>query len=179
MEQKKLIPKRTDFAFEKKVYLLGIDENGQYVWLEEAHWDCGWYWGFGYIERYNIGRGKNPHLSTDIRSHSHYDGIIGKREKYDSEKKTWSLSEYVHHINDKHSEFKSTVLTDKEAWQLSELMKTFYTLREAAEIFKLGGSHCTTIESEQKIVRRQAWFEEINKKILPALFEEIYKLLSP
>lgn len=23
--------------------------NGEYVYLEKHKWDCGWYWGFGYI----------------------------------------------------------------------------------------------------------------------------------
>jgi hypothetical protein len=180
METKKLIPKRIDSAFGKKVYLLGIDKDGQYAWLEEATWDCGWYWGFGYITRFNVGRGKNPNLSTDIRSLTHYSGIIGEHEIWDTDKKTFvNDHQYVHHINNDNAGFKSTVLTDKEAWQLSELMKTFYTLQEAAEVFKHGGSNYTTIASEQKIVRRQAWFEEINKKILPDIFKEIYKILSP
>ena len=176
----KQIPKRTDTAFGKKVYLLGIDEDKQYVWMESAQWDCDWYWGCGYIERYNIRRGKNPHLSSDIRSHSHYSGITGKHEKYDFDKKGWILSsDYIHTINDKRSGFVATTLSDKEAWELSELMSTIYTLKQSAEIFGRGGSHCTTIENEREIVTRKEWTEEINKKILPALFEEVDRLLSP
>ena len=37
-------------AFGKKIYLLGKDAEGVKYWLEEASWDCNWYYGFGYIE---------------------------------------------------------------------------------------------------------------------------------
>ena len=39
-----LIKKRVDKAFGKDVYLLGIDQYNEYVWLEAPKWDCGWYW---------------------------------------------------------------------------------------------------------------------------------------
>ena len=28
-----------------KHYLLGINRDGEYVWLEKESWDCDWYWG--------------------------------------------------------------------------------------------------------------------------------------
>lgn len=33
-------------AFGKNIYLLGEDTEGTKYWLEEASWDCNWYWGF-------------------------------------------------------------------------------------------------------------------------------------
>lgn len=179
MATKQRIPKRKDRAFGKDVYLLGIDKDGQYVWLEQATWDCGWYWGFGYIERYNIGRGKNPHLASDIRSHTHWDsGIIGKHEKYDFEKKAFVLSsDYIHHINE-HPDFKATTLSEKESWKLSEYMSTVYTLKESAEMFGRGGSHLSSDDYEEEVVRREEWAKEINEVILPKLFNAIYVLLS-
>lgn len=45
--------KQRSRAFGKKIYLLGEDKCGDRYWLEEPFWDCGWYWGFGYIETYS------------------------------------------------------------------------------------------------------------------------------
>lgn len=36
-----------------KGMLLGIRKDGQKVWLSEPKWDCGWYWGFGYLGEYS------------------------------------------------------------------------------------------------------------------------------
>ena len=51
-ERKKKMKKEKRFAFGKNIYLLGSDKDGVKYWLEEASWDCGWYWGFGYVETY-------------------------------------------------------------------------------------------------------------------------------
>ena len=34
-------------VFGKDIYLLGADEDGIKYWLEEASFDCNWYFGFG------------------------------------------------------------------------------------------------------------------------------------
>ena len=177
MATKQKIAKRKDHAFGKDVYLLGIDNDGQYVWLEQASWDCGWYWGFGYIERYTNNR--YPSKARDITSHTHWDSeIVGKHEKYDFEKKAFVLSrDYIHHINE-HPEFKATTLSDAESWKLSEYMKTFYALKESVGIFGCGGSRVTSDDYEKEIVQREQWAKEINEIILPKLFNAIYVLLS-
>lgn len=56
--------------FGKEVYLIGINEDGEKVFLEEPSWDCGWYWGFGYLETYTNNR--QITRSRDIQSHSHF-----------------------------------------------------------------------------------------------------------
>jgi len=170
-----MIKKRTDHAFGKKVFLLGRYKSGEDFWLEEAKFDCGWYWGFGYIETYQ--KNRSPSKARDISSHSHWDGLVGQQEIYDSEKQVWKKGKYIHHLNE-HPEVEDTVLTDAESWELAELMKTFYTLKEAAAVFRRGGSHVATVEKEKEIVTRKEWTDEINQKILPALFTEIYDLLS-
>jgi len=62
--------KKTSEAFGKKIWLLGRNEYGEHVWMEEPTWDCGWYWGSGYLETYTNDR--SPKNSRDISSHSHF-----------------------------------------------------------------------------------------------------------
>jgi len=153
----------------KKVYLLGKDKSGDYVWLEAPSWDCNWYWGFGYIERYFDN--KRPSKAEDISSHSHWDSeIIGNIE-----------GEYRHHLNTNPNIVES-VLTDAESWKLAELMKSYYILKETADFFKHGGSHLSENPLKNFLLifnKNEELTKKINEVLLPAIFKEIDELLTP
>lgn len=103
--------KQKSHAFGKDIYLLGKDRNGDLCWLEAPSWDCGWYWGFGYVEIYTWQ--KRPDLSKDITCHIHIDGILDKHK---------SLNLY----------FSDTTFTKKEGDRLDYLFTEFYQLKEQA-----------------------------------------------
>jgi len=103
--------KQKSHAFDKDVYLLGKDKAGDYLWLEAASFNCGWYWGFGYVETYT--RQLDPYNSKDIRMHQHFNGLIWKKDEN---------NDYLHHINKILAE---STMTDEESWKLSDLMKSF------------------------------------------------------
>lgn len=154
--------KQKKFAFRKNIYLLGRDEEGTNYWLEEPSWDCGWYWGFGYIETYTNNR--SPENSRDISSHSHFDSMFmrGPQCARDEFKKF----------------FKETPLTDSEIWELCDYMKTFYTLKSVAELFKHGYSWQT---EKAKIDELQNKEQEdlVNQVWLPEVFKRIKQILDP
>lgn len=147
--------KRT--AFGKDIYLLGADKEGTKYWLEGASFDCGWYWGFGYVETYT--NNNNPGASRDILSHQHFDTLFLKNYGFDDV-------------------LEATTMTEGEKWKLMELMKTYYNLKLTAEVFGRGGSHvssnplCDEIKDEELV-------KKINNVLLPKVFEEVYKILSP
>jgi len=157
------LTKTKSHAFGKDTYLIGRDQYGDPVWLEAASWDCSWYWGFGYMEVYT--NKLNPSAARDINSHSHWSGFVGKQDN----------GEYHRHINQTLTE---SVLTESESWKLSDLMASFYTLKEAAAIVDRGGSHLSTPDNQAAITDKEM-AERINKVLLPALFEEVYKILTP
>ena len=153
--------KKTNYAFNKKIYLLGKDKDGVFYWLEEPSWDCGWYWGFGYVETYT--NNKHPHLAKDIDSHQHFDGLFLKGNKctYDAFKEF----------------FEETPLNDDEIWELCDYMLTFYTLRKTADLFHNGYSwqtHNAFVED----LKNQEQEDLINKKLLPEVFKRIQELLE-
>lgn len=154
-----LLDKQKFHAFKKDVYLLGEDENGTRYFLEAASWDCGWYWGFGYIESYT--NNKRPDLARDIESHEHADKF---------------MSEWFTEWNGSKPRLSRTTFTEKEGWELSELLKQYYILRESAELFHNGGAHVTTSEVTHK---REDLAKEINEQMLPKVFERIYQILEP
>jgi hypothetical protein len=173
---KNLISKKTNNAFGKEIFLLGRDSDGTNYWLEKASWNCGWYWGFGYVETYT--NNNKPHLSKDIKSHQHIDTtFMGQMEKYDFEKKCFVKGEYIHNIHDAPLLIETT-FTKEEGWQLSELFKSFYQLKESAGMFGKGSCNVTTNPCSE-LIKNEDWAEKINKEIIPLICEKIYTILSP
>jgi len=155
--------KKVTSVFGKKIYLIGKDSSGVNYWLEEPRWDCDWYWGFGYMETYT--NNKRPEWARDISSHSHWGGFCGLEIG----------NKYIHHINASPM-LSETVLSDRESWELSDLMKSFYTLKETAEIFHLGNSHLTSTGINLKDKNLE---DHINTVVLPSIFKRIIEILSP
>lgn len=153
--------KRQEHAFGKDVYLLGIAEDGVKYWLEDASWNCKWYWGAGYVETYE--RNTRPSLAKDIDSHQHFDGLFfnGREDGHTKFKKF----------------FKESVLSDAQLWQLMECMKTIYTLKESAELFNRGGSHYTENPCKEHLKNKNVE-NLINNHLLPELFAEVRKILT-
>lgn len=156
--------KQTLTIFGKKNYLLGTDKNGKKLFLVEPSWECGWYWGFGYIETYTNNR--HPERSRDIASHNHFNYLFGNIfgtncTFYDGFKNI---------IID-------STLSDNELWKLCDYMETFYCLQETAEILKRGYSHYIE-KAKLNIVKDEAYAERINKVILPELFKHIEDLFK-
>lgn len=138
-------------------FLLGIrKEDGKKVYLTKATWDCGWYWGFGYINSFKRG---------DTYDHQHFDVLFLKNNIFDS------FKEY----------FENTTLTDDEIWLLLSYMKEFYIAQKYAELLQHGGyitSRAISFIEEKNKEENQKEIERINKTLLPELFEKIYKLLE-
>ena len=154
--------KRKTNAFGKDVYLLGKDEDGIFYWLEKASWDCDWYWGGGYVETYT--NNEHPEYSRDIESHQHFDGLFFNKRKNGFD----LFNEF----------FAETPLTKNEIWELCELMKSFYIAREYSDMLYRGGAHYTSNPAKEAI-KNEEEYERINKIVIPAIMDEVYKLLSP
>ena len=130
--------------------LLGYN-NDKPIYLSPPSWDCGWYWGFGYLGNKNC--------------HYHLSGLNdGKNQNmFDALKE---------HFGD------SFILkNDSDVWTFCELVKTAYTLKECAEVLGRGGSHYTTNPCKDLIINTDE-VTRINNVVLPQIFEEIYKLLK-
>ena len=162
----KMLEKRVSKAFGKKIYLLGTFEDGHNFWLEEPTWDCGWYWGFGYVETYTI------------QSHQHYDGLCFKKyEYYDHKKGCFQQGEYIHKLSDR-PDVVACSLIEREQWILSDLMKMAYTLKKTAELYRQGNAYLTTHDLVPQLKRLDRE-KEINEIELPAIFAQMKKLLTP
>ena len=68
-------------------------------------------------------------------------------------------------------------LTDDEIWELVDYMKTFYTLRETAELFKHGYSWQTGRAKIDQL-QNEEQYDLINKVLLPEVFKRIQYLFE-
>ena len=127
---------------------LGTVDN-ESIFLSPPSWDCEWYWGFGYLDNKNC----HYHLSELSKDYNLFDGIK------------------------KHFGDSFIIKDDNDIWTFAELMQTFYNLQEAAEVFGRGGSHYTTNPCKDIIINKNV-VTTINNIVIPAIFEEIYKILN-
>ena len=141
--------------FGKKYYLLGVrKEDNEEVWLEQANWDCEWYWGLGYVEVFN----KNY---TDIDEHTHFDSLFLKKDVYDS---------FINY-------FEETTLTEREIWQLLENMKELYILRKYSDFLHIGGAHVTESKIKE-LIKNEDEYKRINTLVIPTILDKVYKMLG-
>lgn len=147
--------------YPEKIFI-GIN-NDEKIYLSAPSWDCGWYWGFGYLGNKNC--------------HYHVDGLT-KHETYNHEKGCFNY-EFLNLYDGFKKHFgTSLIVRDSQLWKLAELFKTFYTLRECAEILGRGGAHYTTNPCKDIILNTEET-ARINNVVIPVLIEEIYKILIP
>lgn len=121
-------------------------KHGENIYLSAPSWDCGWYWGFGYIGNSNC--------------HYHIDSVI--ENNLESLEKEFSEALYI---------------APSLRLKFIELFKTFYDLKNVAEIYNRGGSQITKNPCVD-IIKNSIEVERINKVILPAIFDAIYDILE-
>lgn len=132
------------------------------VFIDRPTWDCGYYWGFGYLERWNARKG-------DIDFHSHIDYEFGTNK--DGRRVYWYNG--MQELLDQGDVFDN----DHQRWQFLEIVKTIYNLKMTAEVLGRGGSHYASNPLSDEIynpieVRR------INEDLIPKLIDEMYKVLG-
>lgn len=156
-----MLNKQKSHAFGKDVYLLGTID-GKMQWLEAPSWDCNWYWGFGYVEEYTSHQ--YPSKSRDIVSHTHIDSLI-KNKKVP--------------MHDFEKCFEETTFNEKEKWELAELFKQFYLLKEMAEFTHRENPKSNIANTEVKHKPMPELHKEINEVMIPAITKRIIEILTP
>ena len=97
-----------------KIYL-GI-KDGTHVHLEKHIWDCGWYWGFGYV--------------VNCNSHMHMSSIMKPKNKQGNLLVDWT---------DVNNVFESTWIPQDLWYIILDSFRQAYTLKDAARVYRYGG----------------------------------------
>ena len=148
-------------VFGKDHYLLGADASGTKYYLQKATFDCGWYWGGGYVETFTNNR--NPEKSRDISTHQHFDSLIFNRKGngFDNFKAI----------------FVNNPFTDSEIWMICELMKTFYIMREYSDCIYRGSANYSS-NPVINTIKSDSEYKRINDIVIPELWEKLYSILG-
>lgn len=160
-------------------FYLGKNKDGKKVWLEKPSWDCGWYWGFGYLVTMRGNR--EPAKALDFDSLTHWDS---ESQKFPGTSYDWFIDTFGEPTTDifgnKKAYPKGTRkcrFSSDQVFTLCELISSAYTLKAAAEILGRGSTHVTDNPCAKTITnKREA--NRINRKVLPEIFREIAKVFD-
>lgn len=121
--------------------------QGERIYIEKHSWDCGWYWGFGYIGNNNL--------------HTHASVFIHELLWHD---KDAVFENSIFNGND-------------EFWIFKDLLKQAYALQECAEIYQYGGHCITNPKTEiiKSAVRARQINRDLSK-VLDSLWQFLKKL---
>lgn len=130
-----------------KILLFKADNNRYY--LRKPKFDCGWYWGLGY-------------LATGRGSHLHFDSYFKDKPFYDA----WI-------------DFEDTPFTKDEAYIITDYMRQLYRLREMADMLHLGNTHITSEAKalEQFAEQNTAEYKRINNVLIPTVWNALVDVL--
>ena len=122
--------------------------NSEPIYLYPPKWEER-YWSFG-----NLG---------NINCHYHLIKLEENCNLYDGIKK---------HFGDSF-----IIKNDKDLWTICELFVTAYSLKDIAEVYNRGGAHYSKNPCAE-LIKNESEVKRINEVLLPAIFEEIYKLFE-
>ena len=130
-----------------KILLFKKDNNRYY--LRKPTFDCGWYWGLGY-------------LATGRGSHLHFDSYFKDKPFYDA----WI-------------DFEDTPFTKDEAYIIADYMRQLYTLREMADMLHCGNTNVTGNAKalEQFAEQNEAEYKRICNVLIPTVWNALVDVL--
>ena len=130
-----------------KILLFKKDNNRSY--LLKPKFDCGWYWGLGYLA---TGRGSHLHFDTYFEDKPFYDAWI---------------------------DFDDTPFTKDEAYIIADYMRQLYTLRKMADMYHLGNTHITGNARvlDQFAEQNTAEYKRICNVLIPTVWNALVDVL--
>ena len=153
MELKKMMDVRNG----SKNYFLGLNKNGDKMWLLAPSWDklC---WSVGHVETYQ--QNWMPSKARDITSINHFSYLFPDWE---------SFVEC----------FENTPFTKDEKWKIYEYIKELYTLRHYSDMMNFGGAGVATgsdaLRNEEDDNIKE--YNRINKILIPNVWKELEAIL--
>ena len=141
------------FKAQFKDFLIGV-MDGRGILLRVPSFDCGWYWGFGYLGNKNCHFHLNhlESMNPSLANKNLYDQLIGM--------------------------FGDSLTIPKDVlWKFCEIVQTIYTLKEAAKVFGRGGSHYTT-NPDAGALKIPEYVSHINDDLIPMQIRSLWALLA-
>jgi len=158
-----------NYSADKTKYFFGTRrDDDATIYMDSPKWSCDWYWGFGYLgnkhEHYHLESYQNKDVFFKKENGEYFHGTINRNKNiFDCLREDYNLC--------------APLRDDKNLWNFCELVKTAYTLKEAAEVLGRGGSHITSNTCSEAI-KNEKEVKRINEIVLPAIFQQIENILK-
>ncbi len=148
-------------TYNKKYFFGTRKSDGNRIWLTGPSWDCGWYWGFGYLgnseEHYHLNSFNRIQRHVQLKDDSYMHLTEGRNiNMYDALLADYDLNPKI----------------EENLWKFCELIKTAYILTDAAEVLGRGGAHYSTNPCAD-LIKNSEEVDRINNVVLPKIFDEI------
>lgn len=124
-------------------------EYKEQISMSAPTWDCGWYWGFGYLGNHNC----------------HY------------RLKNYANGRNIHMVDALKADYELTEDVLKDIWEFAELCLTAYTLIDYAATINRGGNN-TTNNPCKELIKNNEEYLRINCEVLPAIFDQIDEIFE-
>ncbi len=139
--------------------MLGVrKDDGSTIYFSKPTFDCGWYWGFGYLGN------KNCHYH--IESYQSKSVLFEKKEGgfyHGTEKRNICIHDALL------ADYGLAPKIKDNLWTFCELVLTIYALKKTADIYHIGGSHMTINPGAKTLINKERYdwlvFDAIPKQI--------------
>ena len=149
-----------------KVFFGKRKSDGAMISMDKPVFDCGWYWGFGYL-----GNSREHYHLSGYQSVDHFLTLADGSYKSFTEKRNINMYDAL--ITD----YDLSEAIKKDLWQFCELVTTIYTLKAIAETHSRGGSHFTT-NNCQDILKDNELYKKYTFDLIPKVCQELWNLIS-
>jgi len=146
--------------------LLGVNKDGERIYIRKPTWDCDWYWSFGYLGNKNCHYHLEAYDSKDHHFKLENDKFVFITEKRNKSMYHCLIEDYT--LNPKIKE---------NIWQFCELALTIYSLKQAAEVIGRGGSHIGESICNDIIINSEET-KRLNEKVIPELCQAFWNLIG-
>lgn len=141
------------FKAQFKDFRIGV-MDGRGIMLRVPSFDCGWYWGFGYLGN------RDCHFHLD-----HLDSVDSKLANKNL------YAQLIGLFGD------SLTIPREKLWTFCEIVETVYALKQAAEVFGRGGSHYNQNPDKDALTVPE-YVRHINDELIPMQIRSLWVLLS-
>jgi hypothetical protein len=151
----------------KNKILLGIDKDTrEKIYLSKPTFDCGHYWGFGYLGNKNC----HYHLNA-YQQKTHFLELADGTYKHLIEKRNVHIKDCLEADYDLNPTIQANI------WVFCELALSIYTLKAAAEVLTRGGAHTTTNPCKD-IIKDEKQAAHLNGVVLPEVIQTLWDLIT-
>lgn len=149
-----------------KVFFGTRKDDNTGIYLDKPTFDCEWYWSFGSLGNKNCCYRLNSYQTKTIF-------IKDDAGKYHS----FTIKRNLHMRDALLEDYALNPVIEANLWTFCELSLSIYTLKAAADLFHIGGSHTTTNPGKDNLKNNEI-YKKLVSELIPAQCQLLWNLIE-